>query len=308
MNEIVIIGTLNTEVILGPLRKLPSWGRQVLTRELDIRYAGSAVCVALPLRAMGLASLVVGTVGDDEPGRAIVRRLAEHRLPIAGVRVVKRLPTGACVSFFRPDGERKYVSSLGAIRALSPSTIRKALPSSARIVLVTGLFLLPGLPLDEVARLFRQWRRRGITTCLDTGWDPEGWKRGTLSALGRILSVTDVFLPNLAEAGAITGERRGERAARALAALGPATVIIKLGRRGAVGLFDGRFLAHRGFPRDVRDTTAAGEAFNAAVLLALRKGLCPEETLRFANLVASTFLAHEGRTAHLAGLHPRETL
>ena len=67
--------------------------------------------------------------------------------------------------------------------------------------------------------------------------------------------------------------------------------------KGAVG---DEFVEDPGFPTDVRDTTAAGEAFNAGVLYAMREGLDPARTLRFANAVASLFLEKKGEYGTLS--------
>jgi len=294
MSNICIIGSLNTEIILGPAVALPEWGNQILVNECDTRAAGSAMCVAMPLAALGVKSDVVGSVGDDDAGRAIIKRLAKNGLAVEGVRIVKDRPTGICVSIFAQDGERLYVSSLGAITATTPRSVHGPCLARAGIVLVTGLFVLPGLTIDSLTTLFRELREREKTRCLDTGWDPGGWTHETVDAMRNLLAMTDVFLPNDVEARAITGARSDRDAARALRAMGPGTVIVKRGPKGALGVFDDELVEDLGFPAGVRDTTAAGEAFNAGVLYAIHEGLDPARTLRLANAVASLFLEKKG--------------
>lgn len=294
MKSICIVGSLNTELILGPADALPAWGNQILVKECDTRAAGSAMCVAMPLAALGVASDVVGTVGDDDAGRAIIRRLAEKGLDVGGVRIVKDRPTGTCVSIFAEDGERLYVSSLGAIAATTRRSIDGPCLRRADLVLVTGVFVLPGLTLDALTALFRELRAKGTIACLDTGWASAGWTHETIHRMRALLAATDVFLPNDVEARAITGTDSDSDAARALRAMGPGTVIVKRGPQGALGIFGDELFEDPGFPTDVRDTTAAGEAFSAGVLYAMREGLDPARTLRFANAVASVFLKNKG--------------
>ena len=300
MNSICIIGSLNTELILGPADALPEWGNQILVNECDSRAAGSAMCVAMPLAALGVQSEVVGCVGHDDAGRAITRRLQDSGLSVQGVSVVKDRPTGICVSVFAQDGERLYVSSLGAISATTPDTIDGPSLARADVVLVTGLFVLPGLTIESLTALFRDLRAKGKLLCLDTGWPSNGWTNDTLEALLGLVAVTDVFLPNHIEARAITGKESDRDAARALRAMGPETVIVKRGPKGALGIFGDQLVEDPGFPTDVRDTTAAGEAFNAGVLYAVQEGLDPARTLRFANAVASLFLKKKGEYGTLA--------
>ena len=303
MSRICIIGSLNTEVLLGPAAGIPSWGSQLLVEEGVSRAAGSAVCAALPLKNLGVAGTVVGTVGDDPAGAAILQRMGDHGLSTKAIETVRGLPTGMCVSVFRDDAERLYISSLGAILGTTRSMIERVLPCDAGIVLLTGLFVLPGLGLTDAASLFRQFQEDGRTVCLDTGWDSGDWRKETLEALRLLLCVTDVFLPNTPEAFAITGKRSADEAARTLRAMGPRTVIVKRGREGALGVFDDRLVEHGGFPAEVRDTTAAGEAFNAGVLYAMQEGFDPESTLSFANAVASLFLTNRGEPATLTDVY-----
>ena len=300
MSKICIVGSLNTEVLLGPVDALPRWGTQVLVEECDRRAAGSAVCAALPLAALGVQSTIVGCVGDDAAGRAVIQRIKARGLPVDAIHIVADAPTGICVSVFRRDGERAYVSALGALEKTTCLTVEKGCPQDADTVLLTGLFVLPGMRLHELAALFGRLKDAGKTTCLDTGWDTGGWGDDTLEGIRRVLAHTHVFLPNADEARAITGESTVRRAVQKLRAAGPQTVIVKQDRKGASGLFGDEFVEDPGFPTEVRDTTAAGEAFNAGVLYAMQEGFDAQQTLRFANAVASIFLKNKGQYGSLA--------
>ncbi len=84
--------------------------------------------------------------------------------------------------------------------------------------------LQPGLP-----DLFRRAHGLGLTTSLDTNWDPdEKWK-----GVHELLPLTDVFLPNENEAIAISGSRT---VGQALEKLGQeaGTVAMKRGGQGAL--------------------------------------------------------------------------
>ena len=291
--KIGIIGTLNTEVILGPVADLPQWGKQICLAELETRYMGSAPSVALPLAKLGAEPTVVGTVGDDEAGRSIQKNLQEHGLTTDAIELIPKTPTGVCMSLFRSDGERLFLSSLGAIAMLNEETLcKKMWPilSKCDLVLLTGLFLLPGLAAEGAINCFTKLKQKGVRTALDTGCDTAGWPAENVEAVRRLLAVTDVFLPNHEEAKKIGKGESPEEISQSLTEMGPAEVVIKMGRQGAVAMAEGVFVHDAGFPQDVRDTTAAGEAFNAGYLYGTCKGLPPGESLRMANAVASLFL------------------
>lgn len=291
--KIGVIGTVNMEVILGPASNLPRWGEQICVPELETRYMGSAASVALPLSRLGGEAVIVGTVGDDEAGLALRGSLQRQGLATEGIEVIKQAASGICVSLVRNDGEHVYVSSLGAIAALDEEMIlakRWPILSTSQLVLLTGLFLLPGLGIAGAISCFTKLQQQGVRTALDVGWDTAGWPEEHIEGVRRLLAVTDVFIPNQAEAEKIGEGESIEEIGRSLAKMGPGEVAIKMGKRGAVAVAEGEFVKDSGFPCDVRDTTAAGEAFNAGYLYGSCKGLPVKESLRLGNAVASMFL------------------
>jgi len=291
--RIAIVGSLNAELILGRVDSVPEWGTLTCVSEMEWRYMGSAPSVAIPLRKLGQEVGVLGTVGEDASGKAIVENLRVHGVQTDGIKAVKGAATGICVSVFRTDGNGFYLSWLGAVGALTGQMLTGELwpvLSQADLVLLTGLFVLRGLPMDGVAECFGKLRQAGATTALDTGWDPEEWPTETLRAIHSLLGGTDIFLPNLMEARRVGSGGTPEELARSIADMGPQTVAIKMGAEGAAALVDGRFHRDAGFPRPVRDATAAGEAFNAGYLYAFGHDFAPDVSLRFANATASLFL------------------
>jgi ribokinase len=74
-------------------------------------------------------------------------------------------------------------------------------------------------------------------------------------------------------------------------------VIIKLGDHGCL-FYDGVTHGHvPGFAVDAKDTTAAGDTFNAALAVALAEGTALEPALRFANAAAAISVTRLGAQA-----------
>ena len=115
-------------------------------------------------------------------------------------------------------------------------------------------------------------RAAGITTSLDTNWDPAGRWEGVEACLPHV----DVLLPNAAEvielARAIGGDPSdAEDAAAQLAALGP-RVVVKDGAEGAFAVSADGVARAAGLTVDVVDTTGAGDSFDAGFLTAWLEG------------------------------------
>ena len=87
--KVTIIGTLNMELILAPLKKIPSWGKQVLVEKFDLAGAGSAARVAFPLARLGIKSFILSNIGDDPYGKIILENLKDYDLSREGVEIIK---------------------------------------------------------------------------------------------------------------------------------------------------------------------------------------------------------------------------
>jgi ribokinase len=85
--------------------------------------------------------------------------------------------------------------------------------------------------------------------------------------------------------------------AEALRRMGPKTVVIKLGDQGCLA-HDGLTARHvPSFPVEVKDTTAAGDTFNAGLAVALAEGAALEHALRFASASAAISVTRLGAQA-----------
>ena len=98
--------------------------------------------------------------------------------------------------------------------------------------------------------------------------------------------------------GRITLEEAPELA-RDVLALGPGAVILKLGENGCLYADSESSFHAPGFAVDARDTTAAGDTFNAALAVALTDGLPLKECLRFANAAAALSVTRIGAQASI---------
>jgi sugar/nucleoside kinase (ribokinase family) len=109
--------------------------------------------------------------------------------------------------------------------------------------------------------LFRRARGLGLTTSLDTNYDPsEKW-----IGFEELLSVTNVFLPNEKEALSLSGEADINLAAGRLGSRVEA-LAVKMGADGALGFRGGQMVRVASIPVNVIDTVGAGDSFNAGFL------------------------------------------
>ncbi len=145
--------------------------------------------------------------------------------------------------------------------------------------------------------LFKRAHSLGLTTSLDTNYDPSGKWAG----FDELLSLTDVFLPNEAEACALAGTDSADLAATLLSQQ-VETLAIKLGARGALGVAKGRRSFSTSIPVEVVDTVGAGDSFDAGFVYGYLQGWPIEKTLRAAVICGSLSTREMGGTAGQASL------
>jgi len=118
------------------------------------------------------------------------------------------------------------------------------------------------------------------------------WIEGTPDELGEVLKRVDVLIINDEEARELSRESNLVKAARALRAMGPCTVVIKRGEHGVLMTCsnDGEFFAAPAMPlEDVFDPTGAGDTFAGGFVGSLAAcGEVSDATLARAIIYGST--------------------
>ena len=284
--DVLVVGDANPDLLLrGDVRPRFGQEEQLLTAA-DLVLGGSAAITAAGCARLGLRTALLAAVGDDVFGSVTRGHLAErgvHLLPADN----RGAPTGLTVVLSEP-ADRGMLTLPGTIPALRPGDVTDELLARARHVHVASLYLQPELAAG-LAGVFARAHATGLTTSLDTNWDPAGaW-----ASIAEILAHTDVFLPNAAELAAITGE---SDPAAAAAELGT-TVVMKDGARGARAWWPGGATAAPGRPVEVVDTTGAGDSFNAGFLAARLSGRPIEEAVAWAAAAGSLSTRAPGGTA-----------
>ncbi len=275
MFDILVVGELNADLILrGDVT--PAFGQvEKLIGDATLTLGSSSAIFACGAARLGLRVTFVGKVGDDEFGRFVLHELAARGVDTSGVVIDPSIKTGLSVILSRPE-DRAILTFSGSIAALRFDEIDMALLRQARHLHLGSYFLLDALRAD-VPRLFETARAHGLSTSLDTNYDPaEAWDGG----LANVLRHTDMFLPNETELCAIAGTRDRDAALENLTRV--PCVAVKLGAEGAVAR-RGSETAHAAGPSvQVVDTTGAGDTFDAGFIYGFMNGWELERVLQFA--------------------------
>jgi sugar/nucleoside kinase (ribokinase family) len=295
-------GEINVDLVLQGYSEFPVPGKEVLVRDFAMVLGSATAIMAMGLARLGTPVAFVGRVGDDVWGHYCLEDMAGRGIDLSRVIRGGGLKTGVTVSITHP-ADRALVTYLGAISALTAADVPDGVLAGLDHLHVSSFFfqdgLRPGLP-----DLFARARRAGLTTSLDTGFDPSGrWDDG----LRATLRETDLFFPNEVELRALSGRDDPAEGIRALDN-GRTQVVAKLGTDGAVALEGGRVVRVPAYPVEAVDTTGAGDSFNAGFLHRWLQGAPLVECLSLGAACGALSTLGLGGTAAQPTLHEAEAL
>nr|WSS67448.1 sugar kinase [Streptomyces sp. NBC_01175] len=269
--------------------------------------AGAESNVAIGLARLGHHAVWAGLVGDDEPGRLVLRTLRGEGVDITRAGTHATAPTGALLRERRVADLARvhYWRSHSAASLLTPADLAPALGDGARILHLTGITcaLGPG-PLEAVRTAAAHAQAQGWTVTLDVNhrqrlWTAEEAGRALRPLLAHItvLIASDDELPVVTgvPGGTPDGEDGEERAVGALLDAGVREVVVKRGGEGAA-VRDRQGTRHSlpALRVPVRDTVGAGDAFCAGYLSGLLDGVPPAGRLARANTLGAFAVASDG--------------
>ena len=307
-----IVGDVRVGLVLGSLTGWPQIGTELLMPRSELRPGGSGANAALAARHIGQPAHLISAVGNDHFGQW----LAEQFAGLTTSLEICDIETTISVGLMHTCGERNFFTTQGHLQRLSAKHVLGHLQpmdvpvGAPPVALFTAPFLLTELRA-RYAGLLAEASRRGYRVALDTGWPPEGWDREEVMSW---LPHCDHLLINELEARSIAGTDDLDEALRLIGrALKPgASLIVKVGPRGALGIEGGRRVERLTEPAEIFDTIGAGDAFNAGYLAARLRGGDMTESLaagcRTAGAILSRFPRKTIRAGEFAACLPTHVL
>jgi 2-dehydro-3-deoxygluconokinase len=289
--------------------------RHLTGSALEMAFGGDTFNTAAYLARLGgdgVAVDYVTALGDDPYSAAMRDAIAAEGVGTARIASLPgRLP-GLYTIRVDARGERSfhYWRRESAARAMLDGETGEQL--AAALVGYDWLYF-SGITLsilDDAARerLFGALdaaRRRGARVAFDTNFRPRGWpdRAAARAAMTRALRLSDLALPTFPDEAALFGDTDPAATADRMAALGVAEIAVKNGP-------DPVLLRHAGVAATIPcppvtavvDTTAAGDAFNAAYVAARIAGLAPDAAARAGIRLAGTVIGHRGAVIDRAAM------
>ncbi|KAH8805854.1 ribokinase-like protein [Xylogone sp. PMI_703] len=176
---ITIIGSLNTDLVtLTP--RVPSGGETLTATSFSTgpggKGANQAVACARLSRpnpqssgqhdSSDITVKMVGAVGDDEFGPAMISSLNNSFVDTKGVKTIKNMSSGVAVILVEENtGENRILLSTGANHSLQPSDFLTA--DSLGVPLPDLIVLQLEIPLETVLQIIRTAKEAGVEVLLN---------------------------------------------------------------------------------------------------------------------------------------------
>ena len=268
--KILVVGSTNTDMVVKT-DHLPRPGETVLGGTFLMNPGGKGANQAVAAARLGAEVTFVCKTGNDLFGVTTRQQLAEEGIDTSFVFTDPHEPSGVALIAVDNRAENTIVVASGANASLLPLDINKALTAIDACDLVLMQLETPMPTIEYVASLAAE---RGKRVVLNPA------PAATLSE--QLLKNLYLITPNETEAELITGIRH---------------VIVTLGKKGALLCEGGRcevIPAHR---VEAVDTTAAGDVFNAGLVVALSEGKNLTDAVRFGAKAAAISVTRMGAQA-----------
>jgi len=261
MARITVVGSLNMDLVVRTPR-IPKPGETIIGRDFHTIPGGKGANQAVAAAKLGAQVTMVGRVGNDDFGRALLNNLRSVNINTDFVTIDPDAATGIALITVEDSGENNIVLASGSNMRLSVTDIEAAEEAIAQADVV--LFQLES-PVPTVEAGLKLAKKRGVATLLNPA------PAQPLS--DALLSCVDILVPNETETALLTGRpvatiAQIEEAAEHLRRTGVGTVIVTLGERGAFLCSAEGNAMFPAYPIEPVDTTAAGDAFVAGFAVA----------------------------------------
>lgn len=296
--DIVAIGTMAYDMILRTVDETVFTRDTTLLEEAGVSPGGAAVTQTIIASRLGCRTAVAGKVCEDTFSEYVMRKLEKAGVDTAHVIHSKEDTMSLTFALVKPDGTRHFLGVAGSNnQSLSLKDFCLDLVTQARIVSYGSFFFLKGLDSEGVSVILKRAREAGALTVADCASD--SFKQGR-EIVFKNLWLIDYFIPSYVEAHYLVQEENPADMAEKLLDKGCKNVIIKLGDEGCY-VSDGKRaeLVPSFHPKEVVDTTGAGDNFVGGFMAGLTEGMDLWEAARYANAVAAVSVTKMGAVTAL---------
>ena len=276
--DATIVGLYVLDILGRPVSEIPKGGDLAYIDELRLTVAGTAGGTIIDCAKLGLSTLAVGAVGDDEKADFVVSVLEKFGADTAGFERIKGVPTSSTILNIRPNGERPALHLRGACDYFMPPNKEKLNIFDCKVFHLGGTGLLKKLDGSASVELLKDAKEN---ECITT-WDLIGATESTIDIVKPLLPHIDYFMPSIEEGSIMCGLDDPMDIAKYYLDNGVTNCVLTMGGEGSLFVNKDETIKTPAFDINVVDTTGCGDAFDAGMITSLINDFDLEKSLKFA--------------------------
>ncbi len=291
--DVVGFGALNLDK-LYLVNKIAGKDDESFIKDFNISCGGSAANTIIGLSKLNLRTAFIGKVAQDSEGEILLENLKNEGVNTNGVITSAHGRSGNVMGFVDDRGERALYVDSGVNDEIKSEEVYLDMISDTRVLHITSFVgdsihtqedLLDQLPPD-------------VKVSLDPG---RIYAEYCSEKIGKILKKTNILLINSAELKLLTRNKYKtiEEEIESLKDFHMDMVVVKLGEDGCYATDGESSYFVETFPAKCKDTTGAGDAFNAGFLFGYLNGENLEDSCVIGNYVAACSVEYFGGTGNL---------
>ena len=276
--DATVVGLYVLDILGRPVSEIPKGGDLAYIDELRLTVAGTAGGTIIDCAKLGLSTLAVGAVGDDEKADFVVSVLEKFGVDTAGFERIQGVQTSSTILNIRPNGERPALHLRGACDYFLPPNKEKLDIFDCKVFHLGGTGLLKKLDGSVSVELLKEAKEKD---CITT-WDLIGATESTINIVKPLLPHIDYFMPSVEEASIMCGLDDPMDIAKYYLDNGVTNCVLTMGGEGSLFVNKDETIKTPAFDINVVDTTGCGDAFNAGIITSLINNFDLEQSLKFA--------------------------
>lgn len=284
--KIVVIGSINMDLVMR-VNRLPQKGETITAENYFTVPGGKGANQAVAAARLGADVFMVGALGKDGFGEELFQHIEKEGIDVEGICRTDG-PTGNALITVDQNGDNTILVYPGANHEVTPEWIQQQEKLIEKSDWVMLQLEIPMNSVVEAARIAKKFNKKVLLNPAPATVLPD-----------ELISLVDLLTPNETELALLSCSHNIQAGADILIQRGIGTVVVTLGDKGSMAYVGTRSITGAPYKVIAVDTTAAGDTFNAALVVALGDGKELEEALGYANAAGALATTRMGAQSSL---------
>lgn len=292
---VLVVGSANMDLVVTT-KRFPSPGETLLGENYKMFPGGKGANQAVSCAKLDVKTYFLGKLGNDNFNTQLQQSMLQEGVDLSLLKVDDKTHTGTAFIIIDDRGQNEIIVISGSNMNLTPDDV---LCHSNKFHEVKVVLTQLEIPIETVYQTVKLAKESDAIVILNPAPATQLTKD--------IFPMIDYLTPNETEIELLSGVNISHNesiveAAKVLLNRGIKNIIVTLGEKGAMLVTANSCTEFPGEKVNVVDTTAAGDAFNGALAYSLNEGKSINNSIEFANKVASISVTKLGAQTSMPNL------